>query len=156
MPHRLEPLHVHGEDSQAIRVALLRVPAHQLLSYADAQHWLRQRAYHLVQPSCPQILHCSSCLTLSRKQHTVSTAQLLRVVRQQWLHAQTSQRTEHRVHISRIIFYYCYLHKPPKLGGWGSERPSNPKLTEYYCLILVREYLPLYMFRHGPREHDFL
>ena len=52
---RLETQHIHIEDTQAIRVALFAVAAHQLLTYADAQDGILQVADYLVQIMFPQV-----------------------------------------------------------------------------------------------------
>ena len=106
----LETLHVGVEDADAIDVAFFRVAAQQLLTHTDAQHGLAQRTDDIVQPASLQILHGTTGFALSRKQHAVGTLQLLGIVRQQRLNTQPSQCVHHRVDVSSIIFYDCYVH----------------------------------------------
>ena len=121
----LKTLHVGVEDADAIDVAFFRVAAQQLLTHADAQHGLAQRTDDIVQPASLQVLHGTTGFALSGKQHVVGTLQLLGIVRQQRLHTQPSQCVHHRVDVSSVIFYDCYVHffflliSHPFGRGWG-------------------------------------
>ena len=107
---RYEPFNLGVEYAQTIRIALFRVTAHQLLSDADTQYWLRERRYHLVQPSFAEVVHRVAGLALPRENHSVCTSQFLWRISQQRLHAHPLQSMNNGKDISSIIFDYSDLH----------------------------------------------
>ena len=111
MPLGLEALHFRIKDTDAVCVALLRVPAQQLLSHADAEHRLFQVANHLVEPAGPEIIHRLASVALSGKQHLVGLLQQFSIVRQHGLNPHPSEGIHHRIDISCVIFDYRYVHE---------------------------------------------
>ena len=80
MPLRLKAHHFGIKDTQAVRITLLAVSAHQLLPDADTQDRILQVADNLVQAMLPQVTHRIAGLPLSGEQHLVCLLQLLRVI----------------------------------------------------------------------------
>ena len=106
----LELQDIHGKDVQAIGVALLGVAAHQLLSDADTQYRLLQRADDHIQSVLAQIAHCLAGFALSREEYAVCRAQGGDIVRHHGFHAQALQRMNHGIDISGIVFDDCNFH----------------------------------------------
>ena len=105
-----ETAYVGIKHSDAVYVAFFGMTAQKLLTDADAQNGLSQLTDDLVQMALTQILHGTSCFSLSGKHHTVGTPQLLGIVCQQRLYSQTFQSVDNRIDIAGIIFYDCYIH----------------------------------------------
>ena len=96
--------HIYGEDAQTVGVAFFRVAAEQLLSDADAQYRLRQRADDFVQAVLAQVAHCLAGFSLSGKDNTVGRLQFVGIVGHLRLHAQTFQRMDNGVNVSGVVF----------------------------------------------------
>jgi hypothetical protein len=69
--------------------------AEQLLPHADAQHGLRQAANDGVKAMCTQVAHGTGGFTLARENDTLSLPQLIGIVGQHSLNAQTMQSVHH-------------------------------------------------------------
>ncbi len=71
MAHGLKALYLYREYPDAVRIALLRVLAKQLLSDAYSQHRVLQLSYHLVKTSFAKVRHRMTGLSLSREDDAV-------------------------------------------------------------------------------------
>lgn len=107
---RTKTEHIDGEDAEAVGVALLGVTAHQLLANADAEHRLLERTDHLVEAALTQVTHRLTGLALPWKQHLVSRPQLLGIVGQEGLHAESFQGVYDGIDITSIVFYNGDFH----------------------------------------------
>ena len=134
-----EAEHVHGEDSEAVGVALLGVAAHELLPYADSEHGLAQGADNAVEAVGSQVAHGLAGLALSREEHSVCCAQALGLVGHYGLHAKASERVDDGVDVSGVVFYDSYFHNR----------------AQRYKKYIARARLRLHFFRL-PREKDDL
>lgn len=65
---RLESLHIHIEDADAIYIAFFRMSAQELLSHAYSQDGLCERLNGFVEPACLEIKHGFSGLSLPGKE----------------------------------------------------------------------------------------
>ena len=84
--------------------------AQQLLSDTYSKYRLLQIFYKAIQSPFTKVCHGIMSLALSGKYHTVGAQQLLCIISQYWLYAETFYSIYDTEYISRIIFYNCYFH----------------------------------------------
>ncbi len=101
---RSETFHVLVENMQTVRIALLRLAAHQLHPDANTQHGLLQTAYQPIGLMLPKVLHGGGRFSHSRKYDFIGRADFLRIVGYFRFHAQASQSIIDGKYVSRIIF----------------------------------------------------
>ena len=107
---RLESLHIHIEDADAIYIAFFRMSAQELLSHANAQYGLLEILDHLVQLVGLEIFHGFPCLPLTWKQYAVCLLEHFCIISEYWFYAQTLHGVDYGIDISGIVFYDCYIH----------------------------------------------
>ena len=107
---RLESLHIHIEDADAIYIAFFRMSAQELLSHANAQYGLLEILDHLIQLVSLEIFHGFPCLTLTWKQYAVCLLEHFGIISEYWFYAQTLHGVDYGIDISGIVFYDCYIH----------------------------------------------
>ena len=107
---RLESLHIHIEDADAIYIAFFRMLAQELLSHANAQYGLLEILDHLIQLVSLEIFHGFPCLTLTWKQYAVCLLEHFGIISEYWFYAQTLHGVDYGIDISGIVFYDCYIH----------------------------------------------
>ena len=70
-----ESFYIQGKDAQTVGIAFLAVAAHQLLTDADAKHWLAQVFDNLVQIVLLEVSHCVASFALTGEEDSVGLGQ---------------------------------------------------------------------------------
>ena len=112
-----ETEHWHVEDAEAVDVALLGVGAKQLHADADAEDGLSEGSDDVVEPCLSEVRHRGGCLALPWEYDFRGCPELVGVVGEVGVDAQSFEGVEDGADVSGVIFYDCYAHRG--MVGWS-------------------------------------
>ena len=131
---RLEAAHVAVENAEALGVALLRVAAHYLQPYADAQHRLAQRGYDGIEPRGAEVAHGLAAVAHAGQQHAVGAANDGGVGRDHEVGAKAVQGIFHRTQVAHFVVdngNHGMLLRVRLEGAWCISNPPSVRSIIY-------------------------